>query len=81
VPASSAFASSSSNDILSALAAAKTVGPILIRDTNGRTVLEAPAAWVARRPVVAYGAEMSEREWRIDYSDAKFVIGGLAQVS
>ncbi len=75
------MASSSSNDILSALAAAKTVGPILIRDTNGRTVLEAPAAWVARRPVVAYGAEMSEREWRIDYSDAKFVIGGLAQVA
>jgi hypothetical protein len=75
------MASSASNDVLSALAAAKTVGPIMIRDTNGRTVLEAPAAWVARRPVVAYGAEMSEREWRIDYSDAKFVIGGLAQVS
>ena len=61
--------------------ATKTVGPILIRDTNGRTVLEAPAAWVARRPVVAYGSEVKEREWRIDYSDAKFVIGGLAQVS
>jgi hypothetical protein len=30
---------------------------------------------------VAYGAEVKEREWRIDYSDAKFVIGGLAQVS
>lgn len=76
----SLMASSSSNDVLSALAALKAVGPLLIRDSNGRTVLETPSAWVARRPVVAYGAEMSPREWRIDYSDAKFVIGGLAQV-
>jgi hypothetical protein len=28
---------------------------------------------------VAFGAELGEREWRIDYSDASFVIGGLVQ--
>lgn len=71
--------SSASNDVLSALAAVKTVGPLLIRDSNGRTVLETPSAWIARRPVVAFGAELGEREWRIDYSDASFVIGGLVQ--
>lgn len=77
----SLMASSLSNDLLSALAAAKTIGPLLIRDTNGRTVLEAPSAWVRRRPVVAYGAELQPREWVLGYSDAKFVIGGLVQAS
>ena len=75
------MASSASNDMLSALWAGKIVGPLLIRDTNGRTVLEAPSAAVAKLPTVTYGAEMSGREWKLVYADAKFVIGGLAQVS
>lgn len=77
----SLMASSKSNDILSSLSALKTVGPILIRDTNGTTVLEAPSAWVKRRPVVTYGAEIQPREWVLGYSDSKLIIGGLAQVS
>ena len=75
----SLMASSASNDVLNALAALKTIGPLLIRDSNGRTVLDTPSAWIARRPVVAFGAELGEREWRLDYSDASFVIGGLVQ--
>jgi len=75
----SLMASSVSNDLLSSLAAAKTIGPLLIRDTNGRTVLESPSAWIKRRPVVTFGAEMQPREWVLEYSDAKFVIGGLVQ--
>ena len=75
------MASAASNDFLSAAVAAKLVGPRLIRDMNGRTVLEAPSATVAKRPTVTYGAEMSGREWKWVYADGKFVCGGLAQVS
>jgi len=75
------MASAASNDFLSAAIAAKLVGPLLIRDMNGRTVLEAPSATVAKLPTVTYGAEMSGREWKWVYADGKFVCGGLAQVS
>ncbi len=76
----SLMASSASNDVLNALAELKTIGPLLIRDTNGRTVLETPSAWVAEPPTVGFGAELDDREWVLEYADGKLVIGGLTQV-
>jgi hypothetical protein len=75
----SLMASSASNDVLDALATQKTIGPLLIRDTNGRTVLDTPSAWVAERPPVGFGAELDEREWVLEYADGNLVIGGLTQ--
>ena len=75
----SLMASSASNDVLNALAELKTIGPLLIRDTNGRTVLETPSAWVAEPPDVGFGAELDDREWVLEYADGKLVIGGLTQ--
>ena len=75
----SLMASSASNDVLNALAELKTIGPLLIRDTNGRTVLDTPSAWVAERPAVGFGAELDEREWVLEYADGNLVIGGLEQ--
>ena len=75
----SLMASSASNDVLDALATQKTIGPLLIRDTNGRTVLDTPSAWVAERPAIGFGAELDEREWVLEYADGKLVVGGLTQ--
>ena len=76
----SLMASAVTNSTLSALAAAKTIGPLLIKDLNGTTVLQATAAWVAKRPETVFGKELSPREWRIDYADGNLVIGGLTPV-
>lgn len=75
----SLMASSASNDVLNALAELKTIGPLLIRDTNGRTVLDTPSAWVAERPAVGFGAELDEREWVLEYADGNLIVGGLVQ--
>ena len=75
----SLMASSTSNDVLNALAELKTIGPLLIRDTNGRTVLDTPSAWVAERPAVGFGAELDEREWVLEYADGNLIVGGLVQ--
>lgn len=73
------MASSSSNDILDALATLKTIAPLLIRDTNGRTVLDTPSAWISERPSIGFGAELDEREWVLEYADGNLIVGGLVQ--
>lgn len=77
----SLMASAQSNTVLSALHAAKTIAPIQVKDLNGSTVLQAPAAVIRKRPQTVYGKELTPREWIIDYADGDLVIGGLAAVS
>jgi hypothetical protein len=67
--------SSVSNDALSAQAKLDElndgdgIGPLLIKDLSGRTVIQAEQAWIVKPATVEYGREASEREWVIE-SDA-----------
>lgn len=42
------------------------VGPLYIRDRNGRSVFSAAEAWIAKAPDVTFDREATAREWIID---------------
>jgi hypothetical protein len=72
---------SDSNDILSALAIADDLSlqgtiPVLVKDNNGRTLVEANTAWVKKLPAQEYSKEMSTREWVIECAELNIHVGG-----
>lgn len=75
--------SSLSNDLLSALHNADKltgdgIGPLLLKDNSGRTVIEAAKSWVVRSPTAEFAREASSREWIIETADLVQFHGGNA---
>lgn len=73
--------SSPSNDVLSGFAAADElagagVGPLLIKDNSGRTVVMAQNAWVKKLPDNEFGQELGQREWVFETDDLEVFTGG-----
>ena len=52
------------------------VVPLTIRDLNGRTLLTAAEAWIAKAPDVMYDREATSREWTIHCADLLVFVGG-----
>lgn len=72
---------SASNDILSALAVAdelnrSSIGPIIIKDSLGTTILFSGEGWIRKLPAVEFGDELTPREWIFDMAIMKFFVGG-----
>jgi hypothetical protein len=72
---------SPSNDVLSSIArddeiANLGVVPILIKDLNGPSLMQADAAWIQARPDEEHSKEVDDREWVIATGPARRVIGG-----
>ncbi len=73
--------SSFCNDLLSAAAIldeslGSGVGPILIKDLNGTTLIHGANAWIQKVPKVPFGKELTDREWVIDIDAVEFLVGG-----
>jgi len=71
---------SSSNDILSALALADQISlsgefPVLIKDELGTTLHTAPSAWIQKAATKEYAAEVGENEWILQCSELIEFIG------
>lgn len=74
-------AASPTNDLLSAQAILDELtglgyGPLLIKDLNGTTLVEAAVAWIKKVPAVEFGTEASGREWVFTCADLVMNIGG-----
>jgi hypothetical protein len=61
---------SQANDLLSALhnldinsPAGDSIGPFLLKDNSGRTIINAAKAWIQKPPPVEHGREAGTREW------------------
>lgn len=52
------------------------VGPLLIKDLNGATVLEAPNAWIRRMPKKDIADEPQNVEWIFDCDELTGPVGG-----
>lgn len=53
------------------------IGPFLVKDNSGRTIITASAAWIRERPEVSFARESSAREWVLETANLEFVnIGG-----
>jgi hypothetical protein len=79
------MATSAGNDILAQLLALDVgnpngagVGAFKLIDLNGRTLAEAPHAWVAAHPSVAFGREVGTREWVLECGQMDLFVGGSA---
>lgn len=73
--------SSSSNDDLSAFAAADELAnagvvPLLINDKSGRTVLQATTAWIQKYADVEFAKETSTRTWILETDQFLIFEGG-----
>lgn len=73
--------SSSSNDDLSAFAAADELSntgavPFFLKDNSGRTIATALTAWVQKYPDQPYAKEVSTRKWTLETDDIEIFIGG-----
>jgi hypothetical protein len=66
---------SDSNDILDALVDMPGFG-VYLRDRNGRTIREAPAAWIEEVPEEDFDRSAKERKWVIGVERLSGVIGG-----
>lgn len=71
------------NDLLSALHNSDTasggvagVGPIMIKDMNGRSLYTAMASWIVRRPNAEFGDESGTREWIFETHELNAFDGG-----
>ena len=51
--------------------------PVLVKDNNGDTVLEATEAWVRKPATVELGKEISNREWTIATTNLSVLVGSL----
>lgn len=75
---------SNGNDGLTALstltreaaAMAGAIVPLLVKDNNGRTVIEAANAWVARAPDRSFDRTAQTNEWKIRAAQLARVDGG-----
>ena len=75
------LATSNSNDILSAIwnrdrRNNNGVVPILVKDSQGRTVWSAAHAWVQQMANQAYSKDTEEREWVFDCAEHMGAAGG-----
>lgn len=75
---------SPSNDVLSGFLVADEAGdqgvvPVLVKDTSGRTLCYASAAWVQQMPSQDFAKEVNEREWTLDCARIDAFVGGNAQ--
>ncbi len=73
--------SSSSNDDLSAFAAADELSntgavPFLLKDNSGRTVATALTAWVQKYPDTEFAKEANTRTWVLETDELDIFIGG-----
>ena len=73
--------SSASNDLLSALCVTDElsgdgVGPLLIKDLNGTTLIAAESCWIQKPASAEFGQEISTREWVIETGELNMFIGG-----
>jgi hypothetical protein len=71
------------NDVLSALANVDAntpggdgVGPLLIKDLSGRTLVSAAHAWIVKPADVGFAVEASERQWVIETPELQIFVGG-----
>ena len=72
---------SASNDSLSALAALDEasgdgIGPFLLKDDSGRTLLQAETAWIEKPADSEFAREISNREWVIKTDKLTGLTGG-----
>ncbi len=72
---------SDSNDFLSGLVNVDEITllgqfPILLKDTNGRTLVESPCAWVDKVANSEFSNELTDREWVISLSEMIAFVGG-----
>lgn len=75
--------SSSSNDVLSALASkdeidGSGVAPLIVKDNNG-TTLVAGQAWIRKSAAVEYSREVGDRDWAFDVAEMTHFVGGNSQ--
>ena len=75
--------SSLANDALSAIAnvdertpGGDGIGPLLIKDLSGRTLIAAESAWIVKQAPVEFAREASEREWMIETDNLEIFVGG-----
>jgi len=71
---------SASNDVLSGFALIdemtnQGVKSVLCTDVGGTTVLFSAFAWVKKVPTVEFSKEVGTREWALDCSDLKMLVG------
>jgi len=57
-------------------ATGRGVGPYIIKDLGGQTLITAPNTWVQKRPDVEFGKDAGEMEWVLRTSNADGFIGG-----
>ena len=72
---------SSSNDALSALAltdenSGDGVGPFLLKDNSGRTLINAETCWIEKIADSEFAREVSNREWAIHTDKLNMFVGG-----
>jgi hypothetical protein len=75
-------ASSGCNDLLSDLHSEdllnnSLVGPLLIKDVTGTTVVASAESWIVRSSPIEFGKDASNREWVIQCSSLIIHSGGL----
>jgi len=75
------MAASPSNDSLSAVAAQDEAfgtgyGPLMIKDLNGTTLIQASTAWIKKVPSVEFGKDASSYEWVFECADMIKHVGG-----
>jgi hypothetical protein len=73
--------SSASNDVLSGFATSDEISnggqvPLLVKDGNGTTLVEALTGWVKKKPDVEFGKEISDRVWVFESDKLDMLIGG-----
>jgi hypothetical protein len=69
------------NDALSAIAALDEasgdgVGPLLVKDNSGRTLVIAESAWVQKPANAEFARELSNREWVLESDNLNIFDGG-----
>lgn len=52
------------------------VGPLLIKDLNGTTLVSAMSAWVQKPAKIEFAKEQKDREWTIDCGSMVDIVGG-----
>ena len=74
---------SACNDLLAALHLADLaspngdgIGPLLIKDTSGRTLVTAEKAWIIKSPDVQLGKNINTRDWVIETHAIAIFAGG-----
>lgn len=75
--------SSATNDLLSAVHLLDIatpngdgIGPLLIKDGTGRTLVEAQKAWIVKPPTAEFAREASSREWVVESDNLVQFHGG-----